>query len=41
VVATIFGGLAASKNRRDYKFTARWVLAVNTSDTITDPRYRP
>ena len=41
MVATIFGGLAASENRRDCKFTARWVLAVNTEDAIANPSYRP
>ena len=41
VVATIFGGLAATESRRDQKLTARRVLAVNTEDAATNPSYRP
>ena len=41
MVATIFGGLTATESRRDRKLTARWVLAVNTKDTIANPSYRP
>ena len=41
MVATIFGGLAATKSRRDQKLTASRVLAVNTEDAIANPSYRP
>ena len=41
MVATIFGGLASTKNRRERKLTARRVLAVNTKDTTANPSYRP
>ena len=40
-VHTIFGGLAASKNKRDKKLTSRRVLVVRGIDTIADPRYIP
>ena len=41
MVPTIFGGLATAESRRDWKLTARRVLAVNVEDTITNPSYRP
>ena len=41
MVATIFGGLAAAKSRRDLKLTARRVLTVNAEDAIANPSYRP
>ena len=41
VVATIFGGLAGIKSRRDRKLTARRVLAVNAEDAVANPSYRP
>ena len=41
MVATIFGGLATAKSRRDRKLTARRVLAINTKDAIANPSYRP
>ena len=37
----IFEGRATSENRRDQTLTARWVLAVRSTETITDPRYLP
>ena len=40
MVATIFGGLATTKSKRDWKLTAHRVLAVNTKDTIANPSYR-
>ena len=41
MVATIFGGLAATESRRDRKLTARWVLTVNAEDAVANPSYRP
>ena len=41
MVATIFGGLAIAKSRRDLKLTARRVLAINAKDAIANPSYRP
>ena len=41
MVATIFGGLASTKSRREQKLTAHRVLAVNTEDTAANPSYRP
>ena len=41
MVATIFGGLAATESRTDRKLTARRVFAVNTEDAIANPSYRP
>ena len=41
MVATIFGGFAATESRRDRKLTARRVLAVNAEDAIANPSYRP
>ena len=41
MVATIFGGLAGIKSRRDRKLTARRVLAVNAEDAVANPSYRP
>ena len=41
MVATIFGGLAATESRRDRKLTAHRVLVVNAEDTIADPSYHP
>ncbi|XP_066341615.1 uncharacterized protein [Miscanthus floridulus] len=38
-VGTIFGGAAASKNKRKQKLTTRQVLSVSNNDTIADPRY--
>ena len=41
VVATIFGGLASTESRREWKLTARWVLFVTTEDATANPTYRP
>ena len=41
MVATIFGGLAATENIRDRKLTAHRVLAINAKDVIANPSYRP
>ena len=41
MVATIFKGLTAAKNRRDRKLTTRRVLAINPKDAVTNPSYRP
>ena len=41
MVATIFGGLASTKSRRERKLTAQRVLAVTSEDTTANPRYRP
>ena len=41
MVATIFGGLASTKSRREQKLAARRVLAVASEETTTDPSYRP
>ena len=41
MVATIFGGLAATESRRERKLTARRVLAVNVEDAVANPSYRP
>ena len=41
MVATIFGGFAATESRRDRKLTARRVLAVNAEDAIANHSYRP
>ena len=41
MVATIFGGLASTKSRREWKLTARRVLAVTSEETTADPSYRP
>ena len=40
-VHTIFGGRAATKNRRDQKLIGWRVLAVKATSTITGPRYLP
>ena len=41
MVSTIFGGLAATESRRDWKLTACRVLAVNAEDVVANPSYRP
>ena len=41
MVATIFGGLAFIKSRREWKLAARWVLVVTTEDAAANPSYRP
>ena len=41
MVATIFGGLASTKSRREWKLTALQVLSVTTEDTTANPSYRP
>ena len=41
MVATIFGGLASTESRREWKLTAQWVLTVATKDTAANPSYRP
>ena len=41
MVATIFGGLASTKSRRELKVAARRVLAVTSEETTTNPSYRP
>ena len=41
MVATIFGGLASTKSRRERKLTTRWVLAVTMEDAAANPSYRP
>ena len=41
MVATIFGGLASTKSRRERKLAARRVLAVTTEDAATNPSYCP
>jgi len=41
VVATIFGGLASAKSRRERKLTACRVLTINTEDATANPSYRP
>ena len=38
-VETIFGGVAASENRRQQKLTTRQVMSVTNNDTIADSRY--
>ena len=37
----MFGGLTSAKSRRDWKLTARRVLAVNAGDVVANPSYRP
>ena len=41
MVATIFGGLASTECRREWKLAARRVLAVASEETTADPSYRP
>ena len=41
MVATIFGGLASNKSRRERKLTAQRVLAVASKETTANPSYRP
>jgi len=41
VVATIFRGLASNESRREWKLTARRVLAVTSEETTANPSYRP
>ena len=41
MVATIFGGLAATKSRTDQKLSSRRVLAINAKDVVANPSYRP
>ena len=41
MVATIFGGLASTKSRRERKLAARRVLAVASKETTADPSFRP
>ena len=41
MVATIFGGLASTKSRREWKLTTRRVLAVTMEDAAANPNYRP
>ena len=41
MVTTIFGGLATAESIREWKLTARRVLAVNAEDAATNPSYRP
>ena len=41
MVTTIFGGLASTASRREWKLTTQWVLAVTTEDTAANPSYRP
>ena len=41
MVATIFGGLASTESRREWKLAARWVLNVTTEDAVANPSYRP
>ena len=41
MVATIFGGLASTKSRRERKLAARWVLSVTTEDVTANPSYCP
>ena len=41
MVTTIFGGLAATKSRRERKLTVRRVLAIALEETTADPSYRP
>ena len=41
MVATIFGGLATVESRREWKLTARRVLAVNAEDVVANPSYCP
>ena len=41
MVASIFGGLASTKSRRERKLAARRVLAVTREDTAVNPSYRP
>ena len=41
MVTTIFGVLATAESRRDWKLTARRVLAINAEDAVANPIYRP
>jgi len=41
VVATIFGGLASTKSRREHKLAARRVLAITSEETTANPSYHP
>ena len=41
MVVTIFGGLASIESRREWKLTARRVLAITAEDTAANPSYRP
>ena len=41
MIATIFGGLASTESRIEWKLAARRVLTVTTEDAATNPSYRP
>ena len=41
MVATIFGGLASTESRREWKLAARRVLSITTKDDTANPSYRP
>ena len=41
MVATIFGGLASTKSRREQKLIAWRVLSITTEDIAANPSYRP
>ena len=41
MLATIIGGLASTKSRRERKLAARWVLVVTIEDAAANPSYRP
>ena len=41
MVTTIFGGLASTASRREWKLTTQWVLAVTTEDATANPSYHP
>ena len=41
MVTTIFGGLATTESRREWKLAARRVFAVTTKDAAANPSYRP
>jgi len=41
MVATIFGGLASTESRREWKLAARRVFSVAMEDTAANPSYRP
>ena len=41
MVATIFGGLASTKSRRERKLAARRVLAIVSKETTAKPSYHP
>ena len=41
MVTTIFGGLASTESRREWKLTSRRVLAIASEDAAANPSYRP